>query len=125
MKETIVVLVDISVDVNRSDAVQLPEWARKASVNLPTLDNGNQVIEFIKEADVTAALLLSSNNTSWLGVQTAIDSVGNLGPIIHAGAGGDIVDISAIIKGLGEGYIRLFCSANQAADRTITFHFTD
>jgi hypothetical protein len=125
MKDTIKCLVDISVDVNRSEAIQLPEWARKASINLPILDSGNQVIEFIKEADVTTALLLASNNTSWIGVQTAIDSAGNLGPIFNAGAGVDLIDISALIRGLGHGYIRLFCSANQLADRIITIHFTD
>jgi hypothetical protein len=126
MKVTIAFSLSNAVDVQRSTAVELPEWARHASIELPaTIVTGTVGFEFIKEALVTAALLAPTNNTSWGAVQVAIDSVANLTSCHDGTGGGAVIDVSKFIAGLGKGHIRVITGGTQDAVTSWFFHFTD
>ena len=102
MKATIEFKLTNTVDIHASEAVELPDWARHASVEFPTIVTGTVGVDFMKKADVTAAKLVADQDTDWNAVQVAIDSVGNL-LTFYDGTGALMVDISRFIRGLGQG----------------------
>ena len=125
MKATVEFKLTNTVDIHASEAIELPDWARHASVELPaTIVTGTVGVDFIKKADVTAAKLVADQDTDWNDVQVAIDSVGNLA-VFYDGTGGLVVDISKFIAGLGQGHIRMQAAGNQNAVTQWYIHFTD
>lgn len=124
MKATIKFTLDNTVDTGKSAAVELPEWAKHAVVDIPTIVTGTVGFEFMKQADVTAAKLLASADVDWKAIQVAIDSVGNL-VTCYSGTGALLIDVSKFIKGLGLGYLRVATGGTQNAVTTWYMHFTD
>ena len=124
MKATIQFTLDHTVDTTKSAAVELPEWAKHASVQIPTIVTGTVGFEFIKDADVTTAKIAADQDTDWKAVQVAIDSVGNL-VSCYSGTGEIVIEISKFIKGLGLGMLRVVTGGTQNAVTTWYMHFTD
>lgn len=124
MKSTISFTMDNTVDTTRSAAFELPDWARHATIQIPTIVTGTVGFDFMKEADVTTAKLVADQDTDWNDVQVAIDSVGNL-VSCYSGTGALIIDISKFIAGLGKGYMRVATGGTQNAVTTWYVHFTD
>jgi len=122
MKLTLTFTLDNTVDTAKSTAFELPEWAKKCTIQIPTIVSGTVSLEFMKIADVTAAKLAASSDTSWVGVERAVDSVGNL-VNLHNGTGGKVIDCTKLIEGLGEGYLRVTCGGVQNAVTTWYVHF--
>ncbi len=115
MKATVDFKLDKDVDTTESEAVEIPNWARSAVLVVPDISAGAVTMKFIHKDDATAALLLPTNNTSWVPVQVAIDSVGPLKEVMPTTDDPAIVDITAFIRGLGDGYIRFTCAGAQGA----------
>jgi hypothetical protein len=124
MKATIAFKLTNTVDTTKGEAVDLPGWAKYGSIQIPTIVTGTVGFEFIAAANVTAAKIVADQDTDWTPVETAIDSVGNL-VTIHNGTGAIVVGISALIKALGLGMIRVVTGGTQNAVTSWYVHFTD
>lgn len=124
MKATIEFKLTNTVDTTKSEAVEVPEWAKCAVLDIPTIVTGTVAFEFIKQADVTTAKIVADQDTDWKAIQVAIDSVGNL-VNAYTGTGALLIDISKFIKGLGLGMMRVVTGGTQNAITTWFIHFTD
>lgn len=102
-----------TLDTQKTEAVELPEWAKGACLVVPAIADGAMGMEFIHNSDVTTAKLAADQDTDWNVVEVAIDSVGPLVTVLASGDDPRVVDISKFIKSLGDGYIR-FTTAAQA-----------
>jgi hypothetical protein len=114
-----------SVDVNRTEAIEIPDWARAAVVFIPDIVAGAVVLEVLPKLGATAALLLPTNNTGWLPIQVAIDSIGILEEVMPSGDDPTWVNITAFIRGLGEVYIRFLTAGTQNATSLWWISFSD
>ena len=105
---------DRSVDTQKTNAVQVPGWARNAAVYIPALGTNCAVaMELIELADVTAALLLASNDTSWNEVRDADQDA----QVAASGVEDCWIDITLLIQSLPAGcFIRFTLGSAQAAD---------
>jgi hypothetical protein len=122
MKATIAFKLDNTVDTAMSEAFEIPDWAKECSLQIPTIVTGTVGFQFMKEADVTAAKIVADQNTDWVNVVVAIDSVGNL-TIGYDGTGAVVVQMGAFMRGLGKGMLRVVCGGVQNAVTTWYAHF--
>jgi len=125
MKTTVIFRLDNTVDTTKSEAVEIPDWARAASLFVPDIGAGAVTMEFMHNDDATAALLLASNDTSWNPVQTAIDSIDVLEEVMPTGDDPTWIGITPFIHGLGDGYIRLVTAGAQGAVINFKIVFSD
>ena len=115
------IVVDITVDTTKSGAVEVPQWCKSASLYIPSIDaNGIISCEGIFSENVTAALLLASNDTSWITLRDKAES----SQIAASGIESTVIDITEFVTGLPVGaFFRVVCAAAQIADRTFTITF--
>jgi hypothetical protein len=125
MKTTVIFQLVNTVDTTETEAVEIPSWARAAVLVIPNIAAGAVTAKFIHNDNVTAAKLLASSNTDWVPLQVAIDSVGALKEVMANGDDPAIVDITAFIRGLGDGFIRFTCAGAQGAVTDWKIIFSD
>jgi hypothetical protein len=125
MKATTYFKLDKDVDTTESEAVEIPDWARAACVSIPNISAGAVTMKFLPKLGATAALLLPTNNTGWLPIQVAIDSIGILEEVMPSGDDPTWVNITAFIRGLGEVYIRFLTAGTQNATSLWWISFSD
>jgi hypothetical protein len=125
MKATTYFKLDKDVDTTESEAVEIPNWARYAAVSIPDISAGAVTMKFLPKKGATAALLLPTNNTGWVPIQVAIDSVAELKEVMPTGDDPTVVIITPFIRGLGEGYIRFTCAGAQGALSLWSVMFSD
>ncbi len=104
-----------TVDTTETEAVEIPNWARSAVLHVPDIAAGAVTMKYLPKLGVTAALLLASNDTGWVPVQVAVDSVGPLKEVMPTTDDPAIIDITPFIRGIGEGFIRFTCAGAQGA----------
>ena len=125
MKTTVRFRLIHTVDTTESEAVQIPDWARAASLFVPDIAAGAVTMKFMHKDDATAALLLASNNTSWHPLQVAIDSIDVLEEVMPNGDDPTWIIITPFIQGLGDGFIRLTCAGAQGGTIDFKIVFSD
>lgn len=105
---------DRSVDTTKTDPVQVPEWVENALVFVPALgSNAVVTMELIEIEDVTAALLLASNDTGWKQVLTE----GEASQVVASGTEDTWIDITEYVRSCPPNcFIRFVLDAAQAAD---------
>lgn len=112
-------LMDTALSTTVSYPVQIPQWARYASLLIPVRDNAAITLQGREEDTVTAdSDLLPTTTTSWFGVTDQAESA------TVAAAGTTIlwIDITEFIQSLPANcYIRPVCGAAQ--DPGVTFKF--
>ena len=112
--------LDISTDTTKTAAVQVPQWARYGTLFIPTIDNAAITLELIEIEDVTAAKLVSDQDTSWITVYDQAES----SQVMGASTGDRWVDISNYVQSLPKDcFIRAVCGAAQDPDVTFVFAF--
>lgn len=106
-------IVDDSVDNQKSEAVEVPQWAKRALLFVATTPTAVIGLEMIEEKNITAALLLPSNDTSWDTVRSQDES----STVLASGTANVWVDITEFIRSLPQGcHIRLSSNADLQAD---------
>lgn len=125
MKSTVDFKQVNTVDTTETEAVEIPSWARAAVLFVPNIAAGAVTMAFMHKDDATAALLLASNDTSWVPLQVAIDSVGSLKEVMPTTDDPAVIDITAFIRGLGDGFIRFTCAGAQGAVTNWKIIFSD
>lgn len=108
--------VDVSVDTTKSEAVEIPDYAKFFGLYVPALDaNGSVTMECILPKDLSASALLPSADTNWKVVRDQNEST-----IVAASGIEDIlIDITEFARHLpAQGYVRFVCAGTQVADST-------
>ena len=125
MKTTVIFTLDNTVDTTESQAVEVPSWAKAAALFVPNIAAGAVTMKFMHNDDATAAKLVADQNTDWNPVEVAIDSVDSLTEVMASGDDPTWVDITAFIRGLGEGYVRFTTAGTQNAITSWMIVFSD
>lgn len=109
-----------ATDTTKSGAVQVPQWAKSASLYIPAVADGIISLEMIQIEDVTAAKLAASSDTSWVTVRDE----GESSQVAASGVESCWIDISEFIKGLPANcFIRVVSAAAQTGTITFTIAF--
>jgi len=105
---------DRSVDTTKTNPVQVPAWVENALLYIPALGSNCIVsMELIEIEDVTAALLLASNDTGWKAVRTE----GEATQIAASGVEDCWIDITEFVRSCPPNcFIRFVMASAQAAD---------
>ncbi len=125
MKSTVNFKQDNAVDTTETNAVEIPNWAKAAVLFVPNIAAGAVTMKFMHKDDATAAKLLASANTDWVPLQVAIDSVGSLKEVMPTTDDPAMIDITAFIRGLGDGFIRFTCAGAQGGVTNWKIIFSD
>lgn len=115
-------LLDESLDPFKSYAVQVPQWARYASLFIPALTENSVVgIEVMQDDDATAATLLPTNDTGWITVRDSGESA----QVVASGVENCWIDCTEFILSLPKDcHIRLsFTTEQESADSICTIAF--
>jgi len=113
-------IIDDSVDNEKSEAVAVPQWARRAQLFVPSIEDTAITMEMIEGRNVTAALLLASNNTSWKVVRSQDES----STVLASGVENCWVDITEFVRSLPQGcFIRFVSAVDQLADKSLIIVF--
>ena len=112
-------IMDTDLSTTVSKAVQVPRWARYASLYVPARDNAAITLNAREDATVTAdSDLFPTTTTSWYGVVDEAEA----SQVLAAGTTATWIDITNYIRALpADCWVRPVCGAAQ--DPFVTFRF--
>ncbi|MHA2064555.1 MAG: hypothetical protein ACXABY_09270 [Candidatus Thorarchaeota archaeon] len=120
MEATFDFIIDDSVDNAKSEAVQIPQWAKGASLYIPSIQDTILSMEMMESRNATTAKLLSSNDTDWIQVRDEGESA----QIAASGIESCWIVISEFIKALPKDcYIRFVSAVDQLVDKSFAITF--
>lgn len=114
--DVITFIVDISVDTTKSEAVEIPDYAKFFGLYVPALNaNGAVTMECLLPKDLSASALLPSSDANWKTVRDQNEST----IVAASGIENILIDITEFGRHLpARGYIRFVCAGTQVADST-------
>jgi len=106
-------IVDDDVDNQKSEAVEVPQWATRAILFVATTPTAIIGLEMIEERNITPTLLLADDDTYWDTVRSQDES----STVLASGTANKWVDITEFIRSLPKGcHIRLSSNADLQAN---------
>jgi hypothetical protein len=118
-------ILDQSVDVRKTEAIEVPDWARTGAVYIPAIVDGAVTMEFMAKSLATAATLLPSNDTGWATVRVPIVEGSVLVTVLGSALDPGWIVITEFVRGLKQGFIRFSVAADQVADSAWILVFSD
>lgn len=109
-------MVDVSVDTTKSEAVEIPDYAKRFGLFIPALNaNGAVSMECLLPQHLSASALLPSSDTNWKVIRDQNEST----IVAASGIENILLDITEFGRHLpAMGYLRFVCVGTQVADST-------
>jgi len=109
-----------TVSNTTSQAIEVPAWATRAQLFVPTIATAVMSMQMIEARNVTAAKIVADQSTDWKTVRSEDES----STILASGEGNTWIDITEFVRSLPpESYIRFVSNADQTVDRALIIVF--